>query len=315
MIIYRIANWAGCFEVAQSKKCDNMRWVPVPYSPTSYGFCAIMDRPDGAEIYGIFIMLVMEASQSRVRGELTRGKNETPHDSRSLSLKLRAKEKAMKSALQVLSSEEIGWIEAEVITDKEQDELNLEDLRGVPQVEPTPAPMEHEISKEPDQSPEALAIEKVMPAGWKRMAEKTAKVTKVRANTPLMVELGGLFNRRETTMWTVNEAQALLMLCPIVPHEYRPVRTYYRATLDKRDDIRRRDLITLLNNWPGEVDRATRRANLANGGVEKIEKIERPIPDDFNEFLDHFNPSLKSRVKAAWGSLKDDYDNWKKTDT
>jgi hypothetical protein len=315
MIIYRISNWSETFEVAQSKRCERMTWVPIPYAPTSYGFCALMDRPDGAEIYGIFMMCVMEASQSRERGELTRGRNQTPHDARSLSLKLRLKEAKVKSALEVLSSDEIGWIDAEVIPqDEEQDLPGMEMAPSL--LDPNPSDVEPPDPDPVEEKPkEAIDIEKVMPAGWKRMADKVAKVTKVKENTPLMVELGGLFNRRESTMWTVYEAAALHALCPMDPAEYRSVRTYYRATIDKREDIRRRDLITLLNNWPGEVDRATRRANVATGGIKKSEQKSRPMPTDFDEFLDDFNPALKSRKKSSWGQLKKEYDNWKKTDS
>jgi hypothetical protein len=318
MIKYRIPNWDESFEVAQSKKCDVMKWVPIPYNPSSYGLCALMDRPDGTEIYGIFIMLVMEASQSRVRGDLTRGRNQVPHDPRSLALKLRLKEAKVKTALQVLSSEEIGWVEAEVVSEEEQDELDLpiDNITGFPLTQELRDEIRGEDTPgdpEPERLAEEIATEAVLPAGWKRMSEKDAKVTRVKENTPLMVELGGLFNRRETTLWTVSETRALMALFPIEPDEYRAIRTYYRATIDKREDIRRRDLVTLLNNWPGEVDRATRRSNVATGGVEKREEKRRPMPDDFTTFLEEYNPTLVPRAKQAWGPLTKEYDDWKES--
>jgi hypothetical protein len=318
MIKYRISNWEETFEVSQSKRCEVMKWIALPYNPSSYGFCALMERPDGPEVYGIFCMLALEASQSRTRGELTRGSRETPHDARTLSVKLRVKEAKLKAAIQVLSSEEVGWIEAEVIPEEEDQSLPGFDSERTPSRLDTSAPTVQDGTvqdgtgqDETEQDPTSKEVEGVMPAGWKSMSQEKAKKARVKSNTPLMVELGSLFNRMESTKWTVAEAMALLEILPIEPEEYRAVRTYYRATIDKREDFRRRDLLTLLNNWLGEADRASRRANTATGGVVKKEKVERPMPEDFEAFLDYSNPSLLDRKDEAWRHMKKEYDEWK----
>lgn len=318
MIKYRISNWEETFEVSQSKRCEVMKWIALPYNPSSYGFCALMERPDGPEIYGIFCVLALEASQSRTRGELTRGSREIPHDARSLSVKLRVKEAKLKTAIQVLSSDEIGWIEAEIIPEEQDQSLPGFDSEVTPSRVDTSVPTEQNRTEqdeteqdETEQDPTSKEVESVMPAGWKSMSQEKAKKARVKKNSPLMVELGSLFNRMESTKWTVAEAKALLDILPIDPDEYRSVRTYYRATIPTNEDFRRRDLFTLLNNWISESDRASRRANTATGGVVKKDKTERRMPEDFEAFLDYSNPALLTRKDEAWRHMKKEYDEWK----
>jgi hypothetical protein len=70
--------------------------------------------------------------------------------------------------------------------------------------------------------------------------------------------LGAIFNRRESTVWNAKEKKALDAIVPVDDNELAMVEAYYRAERAKPDDknYSRRDLLTLLNNWPGEVDRA-----------------------------------------------------------
>jgi uncharacterized protein YdaU (DUF1376 family) len=93
----------------------------------------------------------------------------------------------------------------------------------------------------------------------KRHARKSDKKKRVRveANTDLMIRIGAWFGRRETTLWTVAEAEALEAVSP-QPDELQELKRYYTAEIDKKNDYRRRDIITLLNNWNGELDRARR---------------------------------------------------------
>ena len=56
-------------------------------------------------------------------------------------------------------------------------------------------------------------------------------------------------------LWTVAEAVALKTVNPQAD-EIALMEGYYLAEIDRDEDFRRRDLITLLNNWNGELDRA-----------------------------------------------------------
>ncbi len=314
MKIYRISKWSSTFEVSQSKRCDTMKWVPVPYNPASYGMSALLMEKDGLEIYGLFILLVLEASQSDTRGVLIRGINGTPHDARTLSVKLRVPRQKIQRALDVLSSSEIGWLLVETLDTQEQIDMFGVSSEPTPiQDESTPSRIEEKRVEEKrveETDKTSLEVQGVMPSGWKSLSEKAAMTRRVNRNTPLMVELGSLFNRRETTLWTVAEAKALLNILPLDESEYRDVRSYYRATIESHSDIRRRDLITLLHNWLGEVDRATRRKNTATGGVAKKTTLKRGQPADFEDFLNDYNPDLIGR-KGAWENLENEYETWK----
>jgi hypothetical protein len=81
--------------------------------------------------------------------------------------------------------------------------------------------------------------------------------------TACMLEIGSWFNRRPTTRWQKNELKAFKEICggDDFPPEIHIVRAFYTAKIipdkDTRD-TRRQDLVTLLNNWNGEIDKAKR---------------------------------------------------------
>ena len=64
-----------------------------------------------------------------------------------------------------------------------------------------------------------------------------------------------MFHRRLTTAWSVKEKKAFMDLGTISAEDMAIMEEYYGALIPK-DDYRRHDLLTCLNNWPGEVDRA-----------------------------------------------------------
>ena len=78
---------------------------------------------------------------------------------------------------------------------------------------------------------------------------------KVKANTPLMQEIGSWFGRRGTTLWSVYEAEALEQVAP-TGDDLRVVRLFYEAPDPKGELYRRQAVAALLNNWMSEVDKA-----------------------------------------------------------
>jgi uncharacterized protein YdaU (DUF1376 family) len=103
-----------------------------------------------------------------------------------------------------------------------------------------------------------------LPKGWRSMSREERKRRRVEANSPAMETIGGFFGRRPSTLWSVAEAVALLEVKP-TPEEVELLARYYREPMDKEHDYRRRDLITLLNNWQTEIDRA--RSHYANSAA------------------------------------------------
>jgi len=98
--------------------------------------------------------------------------------------------------------------------------------------------------------------EKKRPA--RRLTDSQKKRTKVAENTTTMIRIGKWFGRRDSTLWTLSEAEALGELLPLEKDSFLALERYYTAEIDRSEDYRRRDLMTLLNNWQGEIDRAQR---------------------------------------------------------
>jgi len=62
------------------------------------------------------------------------------------------------------------------------------------------------------------------------------------------------FNRRPTTKWSEKEERALRKVCDIFEEEDLDLLNWYYVK--SGCDYLRKDIITLLNNWRGECDRA-----------------------------------------------------------
>lgn len=73
---------------------------------------------------------------------------------------------------------------------------------------------------------------------------------------PIQQRLNKLFRRRDSTRWSDKEQRAFRSISPIPDEDMALIERYYTATPTPGKDYRRRDLCTLLNNWPGELDRA-----------------------------------------------------------
>ena len=70
-----------------------------------------------------------------------------------------------------------------------------------------------------------------------------------------MLRIGAWFKRRPATKWTKKELKALKEIGEIDDQDFDALEKYYTADISK-DDYRRQTIATLLNNWPGELDRA-----------------------------------------------------------
>lgn len=114
---------------------------------------------------------------------------------------------------------------------------------------------EGELPGMPEHADPPPKPDRCLPDGWKKLNETQKKRTRCNFNTPTMIEVGKALGRKDTTLWTVAEAEALLALKPN-PDEIDTILEFYDAVIPPEKDWRRRDLITLLNNWPGELDKA-----------------------------------------------------------
>lgn len=82
-------------------------------------------------------------------------------------------------------------------------------------------------------------------------------------NSARLAERIGLWwNRRKTTIWSKKELKALREVVKMKTPENEIIllEKFYTTKFPKDADFRRRTIITLLNFWPGEIDKAKRYA-------------------------------------------------------
>lgn len=90
----------------------------------------------------------------------------------------------------------------------------------------------------------------------RRRKEKSTPPTPSEASPSARSKLSGIFGRREKTAWSEKEEKSFRKLAQIEDYDLDLLERYYAANRKKPDNICRRDLFTLLNNFQGELDRA-----------------------------------------------------------
>lgn len=103
-----IVDWADNFTNSDSRKVKHLSWLPIPTKEGEH-YCAMMCESNGAEIYGVWIALVIMASKCPVRGRLIKANGE-PHDFRSISQRTRISERILKRCIEWLDNE-TDWVE------------------------------------------------------------------------------------------------------------------------------------------------------------------------------------------------------------
>jgi hypothetical protein len=96
-------------------------------------------------------------------------------------------------------------------------------------------------------------------ANSKAQSETNATVGGVGGVPELKKRISAWFRRKPETAWAPKEIKALhhVEKLKTPPEDLGLLESYYTAVMPDPDrDYRRRDIATLLNNWPGEIDRA-----------------------------------------------------------
>jgi hypothetical protein len=109
MEVYRIKNWAQCFEVSQSKSIKGaLDWVAVPTKHDGKSYRRIMKLANGPALYGAWVLIVEVAAKCPVRGVLMDGDGPlTPED---LEIKTDCPAEIFEQAIEVLCGK-VGWLE------------------------------------------------------------------------------------------------------------------------------------------------------------------------------------------------------------
>jgi hypothetical protein len=87
--------------------------------------------------------------------------------------------------------------------------------------------------------------------------------------------------------------------------QWLQLEAYYAADIPDKDDYRRRDLATLLNNWSGELIKADRYCERQGWHPEKSQKKEEGAPPDdlWHEVLRALYPESDPSVYRTWAMV------------
>lgn len=226
MKLYRIKDWELHFENNRSKTVGSLRWVPIPNKHDGENFVTIIKSKHGAEIFAAWVLIIQVASKCQPRGTLMRG-NCQPHAPATLSIKTGAPEAWFKLALDFLE-EHTDW-------------LVVEEVAGGCQ------PPVRQVPENGIEVPRREGIE-----GREDIEQKEHPLDP--ATNALRLRIGSWFSRRESTKWSAKELKALKDVIKLgtPPEDIDLLEAWYRSG----DLYLRKDIITLLNNWGGEIDRA-----------------------------------------------------------
>jgi hypothetical protein len=89
--------------------------------------------------------------------------------------------------------------------------------------------------------------------------------------------------------------------------EWSRLEAYYADVIPSKDDYRRQDLSTLLNNWSGELTKAARYCERQGLHPENSQKKETPPPPDdlWREVLHALYPDSDPNVYSTWSQVPD----------
>ena len=121
-----------------------------------------------------------------------------------------------------------------------------------------------------------------------------------------------LFRMRPATPLDRSTRRAWKLAAPAVAAtsdaEWSRLEAYYAADLPDKDDYRRQDLSTLLNNWSGELTKAARyceRQGLHPDSAKKEKDGGAPPDDLWREVLHALYPDSDPSVYSTWSQVPD----------
>jgi hypothetical protein len=121
-----------------------------------------------------------------------------------------------------------------------------------------------------------------------------------------------LFRMRPATPLDRSSRRAWKLAAPAVTAtsdaEWSRLEAYYAADLADKDDYRRQDLSTLLNNWSGELTKAARyceRQGLHPDSAKKEKDGGAPPDDLWREVLHALYPDSDPSVYSTWSQVPD----------
>lgn len=96
-------------------------------------------------------------------------------------------------------------------------------------------------------------------------------------SSPNAIRISQLFSRRLTTKWSAKEIRAFKAIGPMDPEDLELVCRYTEAERAKGDAGKhRRDLLTFLNNFTGEIDRAREKSTTTQSTPKARQWVDEP---------------------------------------
>lgn len=119
MKAYRIKNWASNFETSETRKLENLRWVPTPNKHDGLGYRKLASKKNACELFSAWNLMLQVASkgEKNERGWLKR--ESFALNARDLSDMTGFPVRIFEKAFEFFTSEEIAWLEYVELTSLE----------------------------------------------------------------------------------------------------------------------------------------------------------------------------------------------------
>lgn len=121
-----------------------------------------------------------------------------------------------------------------------------------------------------------------------------------------LVDVSVLIGRRVTTIWTAKELEAVrtLRVADMAGEEWEAdvwaLWRYYREQKDgAENDYRRRDVVTLLNNWPGDVAKCRQRMAAQDTAMGQKEEREHWARAEWDELAAKADARLQIALEGG----------------
>lgn len=152
------------------------------------------------------------------------------------------------------------------------------------------------------------------PIPFERVQEKEKEKEKDRGGvpgggvlTPVQLRLNAIIGRRNSTRWSDKEIKSFRAIGEIEESDWKAIEGYYAHSFPEKQDFRRRDLLTLLNNFNGEIDRSrkfvlnheTNKATSRNGSGKSSEREQPALNGGWGTPLEDVLPLLDGNNAAA----------------
>ena len=140
----------------------------------------------------------------------------------------------------------------------------------------------------------------IVPASGDDSAEEDPLL--LRAKAIFRMRPGTALDRSMRRAWKLSAAA----IAGTTEPEWQTLEAYYADLIAPREDIRRRDLATLLNNWTGELTRAAAWAARTGFHPENSQKKEEGPPEDiWRAALEGLYPEADPAVYPSWSAVPD----------